>query len=152
MCIKNALIFFFLLISLSLNSQILIDDVGDGWKSKVDSALTLIEQSSPEHWEVVKENCNHIIFWLGNFSTTTDTSTIMIAVRDIKLGSINNLACVIVHESLHLDFKSKKIFYTEAEEELRCYLWESKFLNKLDNPEPWLRLHLIKCINIYNKD
>ena len=46
MYIKNALISFFLLITTSLFSQITIDDVGDGWKSKVDSALVLIQRKN----------------------------------------------------------------------------------------------------------
>lgn len=149
MYIKNALIFIFLLISSTLFSQITVDDVGDGWKSKVDSALVLIEKTSPEHWSEVKQYCSHITFWIGQFSTTTDTSTIMISTRDIRIGSINNLACLIVHESRHLRIKKENIEMSVNKEELECYLWEDKFLKKIEYPEPWLVRHVIKCIIHY---
>jgi hypothetical protein len=151
MCLKNALIIIFCLVSGSLFSQILVDDVGDGWKSQVDSALRLIEVTSPEHWCRVKENCSHITYWLGNFSTTTDSSTIMISVKDMKLNSINNLASVIVHESHHLYLKKRGIVLIEREEEYQSYLWEAEFVWRLNNPEAWLKLHIVKCLKIYKE-
>lgn len=152
MCFKNATIIFFLLLTQSLFSQITIDDVGDGWKNQVDSALSLIKKTSPEHWKEVNEYCTHITFWLGDFSSTTDSSTVMISTKDIKLNSINNLACVIIHETHHLYILNKGIKLTEPKEELECYLWEYDFFKKLENPEYWLRVHLIKCITHYSEE
>lgn len=151
MYFKNAIIFVFLFFTTNLFSQILVDDVGDGWKSQVDSALLLIKKTSPEHWTEVEKYCTHITFWLGSFSTTTDSSTVMISTKDIRLNSINNLACIIIHETHHLYILNKGIILSEPKEELECYLWEYKFLNKLPNVEYWLKAHVIKCINHYSE-
>ena len=152
MYIKNALISFFLLITTSLFSQITIDDVGDGWKSKVDSALVLIQRTSPEHWNQVEKSCKHITFWIGDFSTTTDSNTVMICRKDINIKSINNLACVIIHESHHLYIQQHDIVVTAPKEELECYYWELEFIKKLPNPEVWLEQHVIKCIINYKEE
>ena len=152
MCFKNAIIFVFLLFTTNLFSQILVDDVGDGWKSQVDSALLLIKKTSPEHWTEVENYCTHITFWLGNFSTTTDSSTVMISTKDIRLNSINNLACIIIHETHHLYILNTGIKLTEPKEELECYLYELKFVNKLKDCEFWLKAHVIKCINHYSEE
>ena len=151
MYIKNALISIFLLMTTSLFSQITIDDVGDGWKSKVDSALTLIKNTSPEHWNQVEKSCKHITFWIGDFSTTIDSSTVMICRKDININSINNLACVIIHESHHLYIQKNNIVLSSAKEELDCYYYEMEFVKKLPNPEEWLVKHIIKCIINYKE-
>jgi hypothetical protein len=152
MYIKNALISIFLFISTALFSQITIDDVGDGWKSKVDSALVLIQRTSPEHWNQVEKSCKHITFWIGDFSTTTDSNTVMICRKDININSINNLACVIIHESHHLYIQQNYIVLTAPKEELECYYWELEFIKKLPNPEVWLEQHVIKCIINYKEE
>ena len=150
MCIKNALITIGLLLTTTLFSQIQIDDVGDGWKLKVDSALTLIKNTSPAHYKEVSEYCNHITYWMGSFSTTQDSSTVVISVRDMKMGSVNNLACIIVHESHHLAILKKKIVMEPKKEELECYQYEYTFLQMVPNAEDWLTIHVIKNI-INNK-
>ncbi len=152
MYLKNALISLLLLISSSVFGQIKIDDVGDGWKSKVDSALSLIEKTSPSHYKEVIENCNYVTFWIGNFSTTQDTSTVVISVKDMKLGSVNNIACILIHESHHLYFKRNKIKLDVNKEELLCYQYEYEFLQKIPNAENWLTIHVIKSILRYKGD
>jgi len=152
MYIKNALISFFLFMTTSLFSQITIDDVGDGWKSKVDSALTLIKNTSPEHWNQVEKSCKHITFWIGDFSTTIDSSTVMICRKDMNIKSINNLACVIIHESHHLYIQQNDIVLTPQKEELECYYWELEFINKVTNSEEWLKQHIIRCIINYKEE
>jgi hypothetical protein len=152
MYFKNAIVVFFLFLTQTLFSQILVDDVGDGWKSQVDSALMLIEKTSPQHWDEVKKYCTHITYWLGDFSTTTDSSTVMISTKDMKLNSVNNLACIIIHEVHHLYILRNGIVLTEPKEELECYLWENDFLKKIPEPEYWLKVHLIKCISHYSEN
>ena len=122
MCIKNALITISLLLTTTVFSQIQIDDVGDGWKLKVDSALTLIKKTSPGHYKEISEYCNHITYWMGSFSTTQDSSTVVISVKDMKIGSVNNIACIIVHESHHLLLRKKHIKLEPKKEELECYV------------------------------
>ena len=151
MCFKNATIILFCFFTFNLFSQILVDDVGDGWKSQVDSALMLIKKTSPEHWNEVSEYCNHITFWIGDFSTTTDTATVMISTKDMRIGSVNNLACIIVHEVHHLYILKTGRVLKPEEEELICYLWENEFLKKVPEAEEWLKRHVIKCIVIYSE-
>lgn len=150
MRIKNALITIALLLTTTVFSQIQIDDVGDGWKLKVDSALTLIKKTSPGHYKEVSEYCNHITYWMGSFSTTQDSSTVVISVKDMKIGSVNNIACIIVHESHHLLLRKKHIKLEPKKEELECYQYEYSFLEKVPNVEDWLIIHVIKNI-ISNK-
>ena len=150
MYIKNALVILFLTLTTSIFSQITIDDVGDGWKNQVDSALSLIKLTSPEHWNEVNKYCKHITFWIGDFSTTVDSNTVMISRKAIYLNSINNLACTIIHESHHLMLLQSDFYMKPSEEELSCYLWEWEFLKTIENPEPWLQKHIIKCISAYS--
>ena len=150
MRIKNALITIALLLTTTVFSQIQIDDVGDGWKLKVDSALTLIKKTSPGHYKEVSEYCNHITYWMGSFSTTQDSSTVVISVKDMKIGSVNNIACIIVHESHHVLLRKKHIKLEPKKEELECYQYEYSFLEKVPNVEDWLIIHVIKNI-ISNK-
>lgn len=150
MRIKNALITIALLLTTTVFSQIQIDDVGDGWKLKVDSALTLIKKTSPGHYKEVSEYCNHITYWMGSFSTTQDSSVVVISVKDMKIGSVNNIACIIVHESHHLLLRKKHIKLEPKKEELECYQYEYSFLEKVPNVEDWLIIHVIKNI-ISNK-
>lgn len=150
MRIKNALITILLLITTTVFSQIQIDDVGDGWKLKVDSALTLIKKTSPDHYKEVSEHCKHITYWMGGFSTTQDSTVVAISVKDMKIGSVNNIACIIVHESHHLAIQKKHIKLEPRKEELECYQYEYSFLEKVPNVEDWLIIHVIKNI-ISNK-
>lgn len=146
MYFKNAIVILLLLLTSPVLSQIQIDDVGDGWKLKVDSALNLIEKTDSIVYKEVILNCNHISYWMGSFSTTQDSSTILISTKDIKLNSINNLACIIVHESKHLYYKRNKIKMVPNKEEYNCYLYEYEFLKKVPDVEDWLTIHVIKCI------
>ena len=146
MRIKNALITIALLLTTTVFSQIQIDDVGDGWKLKVDSALTLIKKTSPGHYKEVSEYCNHITYWMGSFSTTQDSSVVVISVKDMKIGSVNNIACIIVHESHHLLLRKKHIKLEPKKEELECYQYEYSFLEKVPNVEDWLIIHVINFL------
>jgi hypothetical protein len=150
MYIKNALILLFILLSSNLFAQTQIDDVGDGWKLKVDSAINLIKKTSPEHYKQVSEYCKHVSYWMGGFSTTQDSDIVLISTKDMKIGSVNNIACILVHESHHLYIKSKHIILTPKKEELECYMYEYEFIKKVNNPENWLITHIIKNI-INNK-
>jgi len=141
---------FILLFSISSYSQIKIDDIGDNWKGKIQAALELIKTHDTVSYNMVINNCKYITFWVADFSSTQDSSTILVSVKDIKLNSINNLACVLVHESYHLNILHKNIKYSLNEEESICYNYEYSFLMKLPNVEPWLKEHTIKMINYYH--
>ena len=131
-----------------VNAQIIVDKGGDGWSDKVDSALVIIKNTSPKHWKMVEESCNHISMWNGKVSTTqpgkgSELGMIVISRDDFKLGSINNIASVIVHESRHLWIsRNGLIFKDPTLEEADCYLWELEFLQMIPNVEQWLVQHV----------
>lgn len=139
---------FWLLLFLPLSgySQISIDKAGDGWHLKIDSALTLISQYDSAKYELLNSVCSKIEFWNGCYSTNDGEEVIIVAAEDVKLGSINNLASVLIHESLHLYLMDRGVEVLSNVEENYCYRYELEFLKKLPNPEPWLISHAIEQI------
>lgn len=146
MYLKNALIGILLLISNLAYSQIKIDDVGDGWKSKVDSAILLIQEKDPKAYKLLTDHCKDVEFIIGDHSTTKLPSTIAITVKDMSMNSINNIAAILVHESYHLYIWKAKIKLTEKREEHDAYMYEYEFLCKLNNVEEWLFLNAVNQI------
>ena len=137
-----------LLIPFTSSGQIKIDKAGDGWDLKIDSALTVIKQTDPQKFQLLDSVCQEVSFWISDFSSNElveNKGRIYVSVKDVKLG-INNLACVLVHESLHLYFLRKGVQMTPAEEENYCYRYELEFIQKLKNPEPWLKENALKHI------
>jgi hypothetical protein len=131
-------ILFILLLSITSYGQIKIDDVGTGWKVKVEQALLIIQNNDTEAYDMVKKHCKKISYILSTFSTTQNGDTVLITTNDMNSVSINNIAAVIVHESFHLKALHDNYGLTELEEESRAYEVEFKFLEKIPNVEPWL--------------
>jgi hypothetical protein len=131
-------ILFILLLSITSYGQIKIDDVGTGWKVKVEQALLIIQNNDTEAYDMVKKHCKKISYILSTFSTTQNGDTVLITTNDMNSVSINNIAAVIVHESFHLKALHDNYGLTELEEESRAYEVELKFLEKIPNVEPWL--------------
>jgi hypothetical protein len=142
--IKCLSIFFPLITS----AQIKIDDVGDGWKNKVEQAIEVVKQYDPEKYTLLMENCEHISYSLLPFSTTENGTTILIAQKEIIAGNINDLAATLVHESLHLYFWRNNMILPENEEEILCYTYELELLFKIPDVEPWLIGHAKKQIEL----
>ena len=143
---KSLLLILLTLPSLLL-SQIVIDKAGDGWDSKIDSALQLIKKTDIEKYQLLDSVCGKVEFWSSGFSSNEgkygEKGIILVAVKDVKLNSINNLAVVLVHESLHLHVLQKGYIIIPEQEEAWCYRYELGFIDKLKNPEPWLKQHAI---------
>jgi hypothetical protein len=137
-----------LFLTTPIYSQIKIEDVGDGWKNKVDSALNLIKSVDSSKYKTLTEVCNHISYWNGGFSTTEDSTTILISQKDMGL-SVANIASVIVHESKHLWFLKCKVLIPSNDEEVLAYRYELEFLRKVPNVEPYLINHAINMIKLY---
>jgi len=144
--VKSLLLILLTLPSLLL-SQIVIDKAGDGWDSKIDSALQLIKKTDIEKYQLLDSVCGKVEFWSSGFSSNEgkygEKGIILVAVKDVKLNSINNLAVVLVHESLHLHVLQKGYIIIPEQEEAWCYRYELDFISKLPNPEPWLKQHAI---------
>jgi hypothetical protein len=131
-----------------LSAQIKIDDVGDGWKNKVEQAIEVIKQYDPEKYTLLMENCEHISYSLLPFSTTETQNTILISQKEIIAGNINDLAATLVHESLHLYFWRNNIVFPKNEEEILCYTYELELLFKIPNVESWLVSHAKRQIEL----
>jgi len=137
-----------LLIPFTISGQIKVDKAGDGWDLKIDSALTVIKCTDLQKHQLLDSVCQEVSFWISNFSSNElvgKTGKIYVSTKDIKLG-VNNLACVLIHESLHLYFLRKGVKMAPAEEENYCYRYELEFIEKLANPEPWLKENALKHI------
>ena len=143
----KSLVLILLILPNFLFSQIKIDKAGDGWDSKIDSALQLIKRTDIEKYQLLDSVCGKVEFWSSDFSSNEGKigakGIILVAVKDVQLNSINNLAVVLVHESLHLHVLQKGYIIIPEQEEAWCYRYELDFIDKLDNPEPWLKQHAI---------
>ena len=135
--------------------QIKIDKAGNGWDLKIDSALQLIKQVDIDTYQLIDSVCDRVEFWSSGFSSNEGSygkkGTILVAVKDVQLNSINNLAVVMVHESLHLHVLQKGYIVAPEQEEAWCYRYELTFIDKLKNPEPWLKQHAIKQLTNIQK-
>jgi len=128
-----------------------IDDVGDNWKLRVDSALQVIKKYDSINYGKILTNCKKVSFWNGSFSTVEDSQTILITQKDMKHSSINNIAAILVHESTHLFIINKRLKYTPSDEEVFCYFVELRFLEKIPNVEDWLINNTKKMILYYER-
>lgn len=138
-----------LLFSIQSFSQIIIDDVGDGWKKNVEKSLELIKKVDSVKYRNVVNNCKRIGFWNNRFSSTEGNDVILISKQDIQSGNINNLSAIIIHESKHLYYRNNDIFLGERDEEILCYQYEMDFLKKIPSVEDWLIKHCENMINYY---
>jgi hypothetical protein len=148
---KQLLLCLSLFLSFNLFSQLRVDDVGDGWKQTVEQAIDLIKQYDTVRYNLLLEVCDQISYSTAPFSTTEMGHVILISQNDIKAKNINNIAAVLVHESLHLYFEIHGYKMTEHQEEFRCYVTEMQFLLLLPNVEPWLIEHAQGQIEFYSK-
>ena len=131
-------------------SQIRIDDIGDGWKAKVEQALTVIQQTDCEKYDLLMSTCKHISYSTATFATTESGTTILIPRREIVVGNINDIAAILVHESLHLYMLQNKLIMPEADEEVLCYAYELEFLLQIPGVETWLLDHARKQIAYFS--
>lgn len=143
---KSLFLLLFYLFSTTCFGQIVVDKAGDGWDLRVDSALNLIKINDPSKYTLLKNYCNKIEFWNGCYSTNDGIKSIIISTGDIKLGSVNNLAAVVIHESLHLYYSNTLHTLDVQEEENMCYRYEFSFLEKLPDVEGWLWTHTLNQI------
>jgi len=145
---KLVWVLLLLLIPLKIFGQIKVDQVGDDWQPQINDALELIKKTDSSTYNFVLKHCHRISFWRGEFSTVEGTNTITISQGDMNLNSIENLACIIVHESKHLEIIQSGITLPLQHEECICYLWEMDFIEKLSDKPDWIKEN---CINMIMK-
>ena len=88
---------------------IYVSKAGDGWDLKIDSAITLIKNIDSVKYSRLLHVCTNVDFWAGKFSSNDGDKTILVSVNDIKLNSVNNLAAILIHESIYEQFKTEFI-------------------------------------------
>jgi hypothetical protein len=139
---------FFILFYKNLFSQVVIDDAGDNWKPKIETAIQLIETYDYDKYLKLTQVCNRISYWNGKYSTTEGIGTIIISSIEMRDTSIQNIAAVIIHESYHL-MKINDKDKDEYLEEYNAYIYELDFLSRLPNPNKYLLEHCIKMALYY---
>ena len=127
-----------ILLPLFLNSQIKIIDVGEGWKSKVEQAIRVVQKYDSTKYKVLIHECIQIDFGLISFATNDGNNVIILPVEILKRGCINDIAACLVHESRHIQLYKLGKKLSENEEEILCYRWELDFLQHIPNVETWL--------------
>jgi hypothetical protein len=132
------------------NSQIRIDDVGDGWKAQVETALQLIKTVDSNKYEVVLTYCDHISYAMTPYSTTEDGHIILLATAEMRRAHLHDIATAIVHESLHLYFECHAIGLDENAEEALCYAYEIEFLKQIPGVDTRLIDHAMKYYLYYS--
>lgn len=132
------------------NSQIRIDDVGDGWKAQVETALQLIKTVDSNMYEVVLAHCDHISYAMTPYSTTEDGHVILLATSEMQRAHLHDIATAIVHESLHLYFERHAIGLDENAEEALCYAYEIVFLRQIPGVDTRLIDHAMKYYLYYS--
>jgi nitrogen fixation protein len=142
------LVFVFIFNFSYSHHEIKIPDVNN-WKDKVDSAIVLIKNTDSVSYHILLRNCSEIEFIIAPYSTTRLPNVIAITAQDMKIGSINNIAAVLVHESYHLELSTKKEILDNNTEEYLCYQKEYDFLCKLTYVEDWLFKNSINKLLYY---
>lgn len=136
--VKRLLILLFILSSTNLFGQIKIAPVEFLWVNRVDSALNIIKTYDKSVYDTLIKYCTNIGFWNGRYSSIDGINEILITKNDVTLGSLNNLASVIVHESKHLQYVNNNILVPLNVEEVECFKYEKRFLLVIPNVELWL--------------
>ena len=151
----KALILILLCLSANLQAQIEIDKGGDFWERDVEAALEKIRETDTLAYNAIWENVSRISMWNGDHSTSDGVrggkGTIIIAAKDFNLCSINNIACVLVHETHHLMiFRTLGRHTQPCTEEVAAYKIELDFILKLPDAEAFLYKNALTQIKYYS--
>lgn len=123
------------------HAQITIDQAGDNWRAKVDSAISLIRTAPSFYYGGLIAVCDSVSFFNASFSSCEGSfdqkGTIFVSANDVKLG-IQNIAAVLIHESLHLSILMKGHSLPPGREEHLAYMYEWQFLKNLPGADPSL--------------
>lgn len=129
-------------------SNLKIDQSNLIWKSYVDSAIKLIEQTDDLRFYILNKVCREIKF-LTDPSQVSKDSILILNTEIFEERSVNVIACSIVFESKHLEIQTWKTDMTKKKIEYFCYLTEYAFFSKLKNGEEWLKDFLINMMIEY---
>ena len=136
---------------LECRSQIVVDNVGEGWKSKVDSSIAQIRQIDSSKYFLLLKYCSHIGYINDKTSTIEYPGTILLSTMDMKSGKINDISAAIVHESRHLYYSDIKTTLSDKNQEINCYLYELDYLRKIPNVDNYLINNCLKMIKYFSQ-
>lgn len=89
-----------------------------------------------------------MVFHSDGIKNLTEGNEIYITTIEVRDGNIQNLACVIVHESKHIELS--KLSLDSEEEECVCYLYELEFLIKIKDVDLFLIDNIQNKLNYYD--
>ncbi len=142
--------FLYLFSFLECKSQIGIMDDGEGWKHKVDSALSIIKTYDTTNYNNLLSVCHQISYCTDNFSTIEYPDNIILSTTDVRVGSVYDVASAIVHESRHLYIYQNNITLPYNKEEYLCYDYELRFLRKIPNVDNYLILNCKRMMSYFS--
>lgn len=150
----KTIILILLCLSVNLQAQIKIDKGGDYWERDVEAAIEKIRETDTLTYNFIFDNVEHVSMWNGDHSTSDGVKggkgTIIIAAKDFQLCSINNIACVLVHEAYHLMIYRLLGRHTQpCSEEISAYKTELDFILKLPDAEAFLYKNALTQIKYY---
>lgn len=130
---RNAITLALLFLSINASSQIIIADEDEILRSRVDSALSIIQTSDISRYSFLLENCDKIDF--SDYATPISLSNgvMLIPVEMINESSVNEIAGIIVNQSMHLFFINYVIEMDKHLEDITCSAYEIDFLLKIMN-------------------
>ena len=128
---RNVITLALLFLTINASSQIIIAGEDEILRSRVDSALSIIETSDPSRYSFLLENCDKIDF--SDYATPISLSNgvVIIPVEMINESTVNEIAGIIVNQSMHLFFINYVIEMDKQREDITCSANEIDFLLKI---------------------
>lgn len=128
----------FLLINFFSFSQVRLDGFDTREKNSIESAISLIKEKDDFKYSRLLEFCKMIKYSDVGVCRIENDSIIIITKEILNLGSVNKVACSIIHETKRLEIKVKKYNLSKRKEEWTCYSSEWGFCCRI-NCEEWLK-------------
>jgi hypothetical protein len=131
-----------LAISLNAGSQIVISGTNGKLGDKVNSAISLVEKTDSSMYNMLLDNCNKIDFWDSDSIASFSNGAILIPIKDLEQGSIEDISAILIKESMRLFFLNSMVDMDDNLEDVVCYTYELDFRRKLkesqylDNKKP----------------
>jgi hypothetical protein len=122
------------LLSISLNagSQIVISGTNGKLEDKVNSAISLVEETDSSMYNILLDNCNKIDFWDSDSIMSFSNGAILIPVKELEQGSIEDLSAILIKESMRLFFINSMVDMEDNLEDVICYTYELDYRRKLE--------------------
>lgn len=130
---RNAIFTIALLIlAINASSQITVSGEDEILRSRVDSALSIIEASDTSRYNFLLENCDKIDFSGYASPVCLSNGAMIIPIEMINRSSVNEIAGIIVNQSMHLFFINYMIEMDKLLEDITCSAYEIDFLLRLE--------------------